>query len=201
MKKLFLALLLLVSTVVFAEETTWKSDAAHSKALFTVSHMVINEVTGRFNDFDVTLVQTGSDFVGSKVTVTVKAASVNTDNEGRDKHLRSEDFFSADKFPEEKFVSTAFEKSGENTYKITGNLTLRGVTKQVVLDAKFNGKMKSPWGNEVAGFKVTGSVKRTDFGLVWNKTLDAGGLLVGENVDLTFQIELGKEKKEDAPKK
>ncbi len=200
MKTFFLSFLLLISTVAFANETTWKSDASHSKALFTVSHMVVSEVTGRFNDFDVTLVQNGSDFSGSKVNVTIKTTSVNTDNDGRDKHLRSEDFFSAEKFPEATFTSTEFKKSGENTYKVTGNLTLRGVTKQVVLDAKYNGTMKSPWGNEVAGFKVTGAIKRTDFGLAWNKALEAGGILVGEDIELTFQLEFGKEKKEDVKK-
>lgn len=200
MKQLTLLFLFLFSTVAFSLDTTWKVDLAHSKALFTVSHMVISEVTGRFTDFDVTLMQSGEDFTGSNLSVTVKVTSVNTDNDGRDKHLRAADFFDVEKYPEATFNSKSFTKTGTNTYKISGDLILRGVTKSITLDAKFNGTMKDPWGNEKAGFKVTGSVNRMDYGLQWNKTLEAGGLLVGETVDLTFQIELSKEKKEEGKK-
>ena len=200
MKLLLFVLFFALTALLPASETKWKADITHSKALFTVSHMVISEVTGRFTDFDVSLVQNNSDFSGSKVSVTFKPASVNTDDESRDKHLRSEDFFYTEKYPEATFVSTAFDKTGDNIFTITGDLTLRGITKSVTLNAKYNGSMKDPWGNEKAGFKVTGTIKRTDFGLKWNKAVEAGGLLVGENVDLTFQIELAQEKPEDVKK-
>ncbi|TAK53416.1 MAG: polyisoprenoid-binding protein [Bacteroidetes bacterium] len=197
MKKLFLAIILLFTTTLVAGETTWKADVVHSKVLFTVSHMVISEVTGRFNDFDVTVVQPGNDFAKSKVTVSVKAKSIDTDNEKRDTHLRSEDFFHSEKYPEIRFVSKSFEPSGNNGYKITGELTIRDVTKQVTLTAKYNGLRKDPWGNEVVGFKATTTIDRTEFGLKWNKALEAGGFLVGDDVEMTFQMELTKEKKSE----
>ncbi len=197
MKNLLFTVLLLTASLAFAGDTTWKLDLSHSKALFTVSHMVISEVTGRFTDFDLNLIQKGNDFTGSTVSVTVKTTSINTDNDGRDKHLRSADFFDVEKYPEATFVSKSFTKNADGTYTVTGDFTLRGVTKQISLTAKFNGTMKDPWGNERAGFKVTGTINRAEYGLKWNKVLEAGGFMVGENIDLTFQVELVKEKNEE----
>jgi polyisoprenoid-binding protein YceI len=196
MHKSFLtAVLLAVSVLSLNAQSTWKIDAGHSNVIFTVSHMVISEVTGRFNEFDATLVQTGNDLTGSKLNAKIKASSIITDNEGRDKHLRSADFFDVDKYPEITFVSKSFEKVSENKYKITGDLTMHGVTKTVILDTKFNGQMNDPWGNTKAGFKATTEVNRKDFGLVWNKTLETGGVLVGESVGITINAEMNKEKK------
>jgi polyisoprenoid-binding protein YceI len=200
-KTLFLFILTLVTAFSLSAQTTWKIDVAHSKVLFTVSHMVISEVTGRFTDFDATLTQNGNDFSDGKLSATIKTASVNTDNDGRDKHLRSADFFDAEKNPEITFVSKSFEKTGKDTYKITGDFTLRGVTKTVTLDAKFNGTGKDPWGNTKAGFKATTTINRTDFGAKWNKALEAGGLLVGENVDITLQVQLNQQANEKQEKK
>jgi len=176
-------------------QTTWKIDAAHSSVVFHVSHMVIAEVTGNFKEFDATFVQTGEDFSGSRLDATIKAGSINTDNEARDKHLRSADFFDAEKYPDIKFVSRTIEKINDKNYKVTGDLTMHGVTKQVVLDMKYNGQMKDPRGNIKAGFKATTQVNRKDFGLVWNRTLEAGGLLVGEDIDITINAEMNQEKK------
>lgn len=195
MKKIFLLLLILLVTSFGAmAQSNWKADVAHSKVEFTVSHMVISEVTGRFTDFDVKMVQTKDDFSGSSLITTIKAASINTANEARDKHLRAADFFEVEKYPEIKFVSTAFEKTGADSYKITGDLTMHGITKPLVLDAKLNGQMNDPWGTTRAGFKATGSVNRKDFGIQWNKTLEAGGLLVGDKVDISISVEMLKEK-------
>jgi polyisoprenoid-binding protein YceI len=155
--------------------------------------MVISEVSGRFNDFDASLVQTSDDLSGSKLNASIKVNSINTDNEGRDKHLKSPDFFDAEKNPEITFVSKSFEKTGKNTYKVTGDLTMKGVTKPVVLDTKFNGQLKDPMGNVRAGFKATTTVNRTDFGVKWNKTLETGGLLIGEKVEVTINIEMLKQ--------
>jgi len=196
MKKTIIPIIvLLVSTLTASAQTNWKIDAAHSNVLFTVSHMVISEVTGSFREFDATLTQTGNDLTGSKLSAKIKVNSIDTDNEGRDKHLRSADFFDTEKFPEITFNSKSFEKVGDKLYKITGDLTMRGVTKAVVLDVKFNGQMVDPWGNTKAGFKATTTINRKDFGLTWNKTLDAGGLLVGEDVSISINAEMVKEKK------
>ncbi|MBI3193636.1 MAG: YceI family protein [Ignavibacteriae bacterium] len=181
-------------------QTTWKIDVSHSNVLFTVSHMVISEVTGRFTDFEGTLVQTGAEFTGATLNAKIKTTSINTDNEGRDKHLRSADFFDTEKNPEITFVSKSFEKTGKDTYKITGDFTMRGVTKTVTLDAKYKGSTKDPWGNTKAGFKATTSLNRMDYGVKWSKSLDGGGFVVGETIDAIFQIELTQEKLEQEKK-
>jgi polyisoprenoid-binding protein YceI len=199
MKKLLsLLIVLLIAALPVVAQTTWKIDPVHSKVLFTVSHMVVSEVTGRFNEFDATLVQTNDDFSESKLSATIKTNSIDTDNEKRDEHLKSADFFDAEKYPEITFESKSFVKTGENKYTITGNLTMHGITKEVVLDATMNGIVKSPWGNEVAGFKAETTVNRYDFGLKWNKALEAGGVIVGENVKVTLQVELVKQGKKES---
>jgi polyisoprenoid-binding protein YceI len=196
MYKLFFALaLFLAGAFNINAQSVWKIDVAHSNVIFSVSHMVIAEVTGRFNQFDATLEQTGTDLNGSRLSANIKVGSIDTDNDGRDKHLRSADFFDAEKYPEITFVSKSFEKVGDNKYKITGELTIRGITKTVVLDTRFNGEMKDPWGNTKAGFKATTEINRKDFGLVWNKTLETGGVLVGDIVGITINAEMNKETK------
>jgi polyisoprenoid-binding protein YceI len=196
MKKIFFAIFALVLYVSLAgAQTTWKSDPAHSKVSFSVRHMVISEVTGSFTDFDATLIQTKDDFSDSKLTATIKSNSINTDNDGRDKHLRSADFFNVEKYPEITFVSKSFTKKGKDKYKVAGDLTMLGLTKPVALDVKFNGQVNDMTGNTKAGFKATTKVNRKDFGIVWNKTLEAGGLLVGEDVDVTINVEMAKEAK------
>jgi polyisoprenoid-binding protein YceI len=196
MKKIYMPILvLLISVVLATAQTTWKVDIAHSKVQFTVSHMVISEVTGRFKDFDATLIQTSDDFSNSKLSAIIKANSINTDNEKRDGHLRSPDFFDAQKYPEITFTSKSFEKKGKDSYKITGDFTMHGITKSVVLDTRLNGQIADPWGNNIVGFKATTSVSRKDYGIVWNKALETGGFLVGDNVDVLIIVELQKEKK------
>ena len=196
MKNLFVVLIAIVLTVFTVNaQTTWKLDIAHSKVQFAISHMVISEVTGRFKDFDATLTQTKDDFTNAKLDATIKVNSIDTDNESRDKHLKSPDFFDAVKYQEIKFVSKPFEKSGKDKYRITGALTMHGITKMVVLDTKFNGQANDPWGNTKAGFKATTVVNRKDFGIVYNTTLETGGLLIGEDVEITISVEMAKEKK------
>jgi polyisoprenoid-binding protein YceI len=155
--------------------------------------MMISEVTGHFKDFTVMLTQGKEDFSGSTLTATIKAASISTDNDMRDNHLRSADFFDVEKFPELTFKSTSFEKIGEDEYRITGDLTMHGITKSVVLDTKYNGQLKDSKGTVYAGFKATGRVNRYDFGLKWNKSLEAGGILVSENVDITLNVKMVKQ--------
>jgi polyisoprenoid-binding protein YceI len=188
---LLMAGLLLAGTT---HATTWKQDAAHSQVKFSVTHLVISEVTGGFKDFDVTLTQGDADFAGSTVEATIKTASVNTENDTRDKHLRSDDFFNAEKFPLITFKSTAFEKTGKDTYAIKGDLTIRDVTKPVVLETKYLGQVTDPWGNLKVGFKATCSINRLEYGVRWNKGIETGGLVVSDKVDLTFLMELQKQK-------
>jgi polyisoprenoid-binding protein YceI len=177
-----------------AATQTWKSDAAHSRVSFGVSYMMLSEVTGRFTEFEATLAQGKEDFSGSSVNATIAVKSINTDNEGRDKHLRSDDFFNAEKFPAITFVSTSFVKTGEKAFRITGNLTMRDVTKEVVLDATFAGSITDPRGNTRVGFKATGVVNRQDFGVKWNRTLDAGGVVAGDEVNVTLLLQFLKQK-------
>lgn len=195
MKRLLLAAALLVAASASFAQITWKQDQSHSQVRFSVTHMVIAEVTGNFREFEVALVQKGTeDFTGSTLTATIKTASINTDNEGRDKHLRSDDFFNADTYPAITFKSTSFEKTGADSYVIKGDLTIRDVTKPVTLAARYTGQAKDPRGNIKVGFKATTSINRFDYGVKWNKAIEAGGLIVGETVDITLLMELNQQK-------
>jgi polyisoprenoid-binding protein YceI len=195
MKKAIMVFLAAVLVVSAATANSWKVDGSHSKVEFNVTHLMISDVTGRFTQFDVTLKQGKEDFSGSTVEAVIKTASVTTDNDGRDKHLKGDDFFNAEKFPEMKFVSTAFEKTGKDTYRIPGTLTIRDVSKPVVLEGKFLGSTKDPWGNTKIGFKATTTINRQEFGVKWNKSLDAGGMVVSDDVEVTLAIQFVGEKK------
>jgi polyisoprenoid-binding protein YceI len=195
MKRVFMsALLAFFWLSTLGAQTMWKADKSHSSVTFSVTHLVISEVTGRFNDFDVTLTQGKDDFSASAVEATIKTASVNTDNEFRDKDLRSGNFFTADSFPTISFKSSTFEKTGDGTFKITGMLTIRDVTKEVILDAKLIGTMTDPRGNAKMGFKATTTIDRFDYGVKWDRKLDSGGLVVSKNVDITLLMEFAKQK-------
>jgi len=174
-----------------AQASGWKLDKSHSKIGFTVKHMVISEVQGNFKDFDITINSSKDDFSDAQVGVVIKAASINTESEGRDKDLRSDNFFSAEKFPEIKFKSTKFEKSGDNIYKIYGDLTIRDTTKQVVFDVVHNGTLKTSRGL-MSAWKATLSMNRFDYGLKWNRMIETGGLVAGEMVHITITLELRK---------
>lgn len=189
-----LAFGLLFGLSLTTAQTIWNSDLSHSRVDFSVSHLVIAEVTGRFTQFEVTLQQEKEDFSDSKLEATIKTASINTDSEGRDKHLRSDDFLNAEKFPDITFKSTSFVKTGKDTYKVTGDLTIRDVTKTVVLDTKYNGSVTDPRGNVKSAFKATSSVNRFDYGVKWNKAIETGGLVAGDTVTITLLVELGKQK-------
>ena len=191
--KLYLVVLLLTTSLVLAQ-TNWKFDKAHTKIGFSVSHMVISDVEGNFKDFDGTVVSSSDNFENAKINFTVDVASINTDNEERDKHLRSDDFFNAEKFPKMKFVGKSLKKISGKNYKLIGDLTIRNKTKQVEFDVKFNGIIKDPWGNTRAGFSLEGEINRFDFGLKWSKMLETGGLIVGKDVTIEAKVELIKQK-------
>jgi polyisoprenoid-binding protein YceI len=177
---------------VLAQKSGWNLDKAHSSIGFSIKHMVISEVTGNFKDYDINFNSTKSDFTDASVVASIKVASINTDNEKRDGHLKTDDFFNAEKFPLITFKSTSFEKVGDNKYKITGDLTIRDVTKKVTFDATYNGSIKAPWGAQIYSWKATVSVNRFDYGLKWNKAIEAGGLIAGDTVNITLNLELNK---------
>lgn len=194
MKSILLALCLMVASSVFAQNTTWKIDNSHSKVQFSVSHLVVSEVTGNFKKYDGTITSTGNDFTKGKINLTIDVNSINTENDQRDTHLKADDFFNAAKFPTIKFVGTSLTKVSGNKYKLKGNFTMRDVTKPIVLDVVFGGTVKDLMGNERAGFKITGKVNRFDYGLKWNMLVEAGGAVVGKEVKLNCNIELIKNK-------
>ncbi|MCR4417220.1 MAG: YceI family protein [Ignavibacteria bacterium] len=187
---------ILFINVIYAQsknESVWVVDKAHSKIGFSVTHLLISEVEGHFKDFDLKVVSTKDDFVDAKIEFTAKTASIFTDNEKRDEHLKSDDFFNSEKYPEMKFVSKSFKKVGKNKYKLTGDLTIRDVTKPITLDVVYNGTVKDPWGNTKSGFNVTGQLNRFDYGLKWNALTELGGAVVDKIVKLRIHVELNKQ--------
>lgn len=194
MKKFMLLFaLVLMFNITNAQTTSWKIDPAHSSISFAVDYMVLTEVSGSFKDFSGTLQQEGEDFSKSSIDVSINASSITTDNEKRDGHLKSADFFDVQKYPSAVFTGTSFEKTGDNTYNITGDLTMRGVTKTIVISAKYAGQAKDPWGNTRQGFKGTTSIDRTEFGIQYNSALETGGLLISKNVNITLNIQFIKQ--------
>ena len=182
-------ILFLAASFSFAQ-TSWGIDNSHSKIGFSVTHLVITEVDGFFKDFNASVISDEESFEGSKIEFTAKTASIFTDNTKRDEHLRSDDFFNAEKFPNLTFVSKSFTKVNDKKYKLVGDLSIRDVTKEVVLDVVYNGTIKDPWGNTKAGFKLNGVINRFDYGLKWNAAIETGGLVVGENVKINANLEL-----------
>lgn len=175
-----------------ANKTQWKADTAHSEIGFKVKHMMITNVRGKFEDYNVSLTTEGEDFSTAEINFTAKTASVNTGQEARDTHLRSADFFESEKYPEMKFVSTQIEKMDEGDFILTGDLTIKDISKSVKLDVEFGGILKDPYGNDKAGFVITGKIYRKDWGLNWNAALEAGGVLVAEDVKLNIDIQFVK---------
>ncbi|MFQ3597789.1 MAG: YceI family protein [Chloroherpetonaceae bacterium] len=186
------ALFISVGTNSAFAQSTWTIDGSHSDVSFSVSHLVVSEATGKFKKFDGELKAKSDDFTDAEIAFTIDAASINTEDEKRDGHLKGADFFDVAKYPTITFKSKSFKKVDGNKYKLVGDLTMHGVTKSVELDVLFKGTAKSPWGQTVGAFKLSGAVNRLDFGLTWNKTLDNGGLLVGETVNITANIEVVK---------
>jgi len=168
---------------------TWQIDPSHSAIGFSVRHMVVSKTRGRFTRWSGQIRFDPKNPAASSVEVTIDPASIDTADAQRDAHLRSPDFFDVEKYPAASFRSTTIEDRGGDRYRISGDLTVHGVTKPVVLEATYEGSGKDPWGGQRSGFLATTSIDRKDFGLEWNKALDTGGLLVGEKVDLTLEIE------------
>ncbi|MFD1039074.1 YceI family protein [Virgibacillus byunsanensis] len=175
-------------------KTVWNVDAAHSELGFSVKHMMISKVKGSFNEFDAVIEADPSELTDAKIEVSVDVASVDTRQEGRDEHLRSADFFDVENYPKMTFVASDVKKKSDSNYDVTGDLTIRGTTKPVTIDVVYEGQSKDPMsGNTVAGFSGETTINRQDFGLTWNAAVETGGVLVGEDIKINFEIEAHKE--------
>lgn len=177
----------------FAQTARWEIDPAHSNVSFTVRHLMVSNVRGEFTKLAGGIDVVGTDPTTAKVAVTIEATSVNTREPKRDDHLRSGDFFDAAKFPTLTFVSKKVVSTGEGRLKMTGDLTIHGVTREVTFDVdSLTPPMKDPWGGTRAGAHATATIQRKDFGLIWNKALETGGVLVGDDVNIAIDVELVK---------
>lgn len=170
------------------EKTNWKIDNAHSEITFKVKHMMISTVTGHFDEFNANVVTNGDDFKEAKFDFSAKIDSINTKNKDRDAHLKSEDFFAAEQYPELKFVSKSF-----NGDKLVGDLTIKNVTKEVELDVDFNGIAVDPYGQTKAGLEIEGQINRKDFNLTWGAVTEAGSVVVSDKVKLGIAVQFIKE--------
>lgn len=175
-------------------KTKWGIDPTHSEIAFKVKHLMITYVKGVFKEFDASVYTTGEDFMTSDIDFWMSPASVETGVADRDTHLKSADFFDVENYKQIHFIGKSFEKvDNDGSYSLYGDLTIKDVTKQIKLDVEFGGVMKDPWGNEKAGFSINGKLNRKDFGLTWNAALEAGGVLVGEDVRISCEVELVKQ--------
>jgi polyisoprenoid-binding protein YceI len=186
---MILLALWLPGAAVPALAADFQLDPAHSSIQFQVRHLGISKVRGEFTDFDASFSYEPGKPASWQAEATIQATSIDTQNEQRDTHLRSPDFFDVAEYPTITFKSTGIEMTGENTARLKGNLTIRGVTKPVVLDLETSGTIVDPWGNTRAGFSASGTINRQDFGLTWNKVLETGGLVVGNDVGIAIEIE------------
>jgi polyisoprenoid-binding protein YceI len=190
------ATLALVGGIAQTDANTYKIDTSHSSVGFKIRHLV-GRVPGVFGDFAGTIEMNPDNLGAASAKVTIQAASIDTRNEDRDNHLRNEDFFDVKKFPTITYESTKVVGSGEK-FQVEGNLTMHGVTKPVTLDVEVLGVGPDPWGNTRIGFEATATINRKDFGISWNRALDAGGFILGEEVEISLAIEGVAEKKETA---
>src|SRR5690606_24472330 len=175
-----------------ATKTIWAVDPTHSELTFRVKHLMITNVKGEFRNFDASIESEGEDFSRAKVSATIDAGSIDTNNSDRDNHLRSADFFDVDNQREITFEGTALIKLDEDKYQLKGLLTMLGISKEIVLDVEFGGFVKDPYGNEKAGFSIQGKFNRKDWGLNWNAALEAGGVMVSDEVRVNGEIQFVK---------
>lgn len=170
--------------------TNWTVDQSHSNVGFSVKHMMVSKVKGVFEDYSATVTAADlSDLSDATITFDIQVASISTKSEDRDNHLRSADFFDADQYPTISFLSTDIAKDGDD-YKVTGDLTIKDVTKPVTFNVEFNGRGTNPWGVEVYGFEAETKINRDEFGLTWNAALETGGVLVGKEIKINVDLEV-----------
>jgi polyisoprenoid-binding protein YceI len=184
---------LFISMQSNAQLTKWTVDKSHSNVNFTVTHMTISEVEGTFKIFEGNVEHTKADFSDAKINFQVDIASVNTENENRDNHLKGDDFFNAAQFPTMKFSSTSMKPLGNNKYQLSGNLTIRDITKPVVFEVSYGGTVNTQRGRK-SGFKAKTTINRFDYNLKWDRATEAGGLVVGKDVDIQINLEMNEVK-------
>lgn len=172
-----------------SQQSVWNIDVAHSLIEFSVRHMMLAKVKGTFGRFQGSITLEGDSLVPVAAEVSIETASIDTGVQDRDNHLRSADFFDAEKFPKLVFKSRKMTPKGGDKYELEGDLTIRDVTRPITLDVTFEGRAKDPWGNERIGFSATGELDRRDYGLTWNAALETGGVLVGEKVRIHLEVE------------
>ena len=174
--------------------TKWSIDPTHSEIIFKAKHLVISSVSGRFNEFDGGVETEGDDFENAQAEFSAKVNSITTGNPDRDNHLKSDDFFNAEKFPEIKFKSTSIKKISKEQYEMKGDLTIRDVTKPIALEVLYGGIVDDPYGNTKAGFEISGKVNRKEYGLKWNAVTEAGSVVVGDIIKIDLNVQVVKEK-------
>jgi len=184
----------LVMTISSFAQSTWVIDNIHSKVKFSVSHLVISEVEGDFGVYSGTLQSSSPDFTDANIDFSVDVQSINTGNEMRDRHLKSDDFFNAERYPKMTFTSVSWKKTTDQNYLLEGDLTIRDVTKRVSFAVVYGGTVKDGYGNTKAGFKGTAVINRLDYGLKWNVLTEAGGATVGKDVTVTLKLEFSQKK-------
>lgn len=172
--------------------TQWTIDAMHSDVLFKVKHLMITTVTGRFTSFSATMLSDSADFSDAEINFTAETGSISTGLEQRDNHLKSDDFFNADKFPTLSFTSTNITPSGNGEFELTGMMTIRDTTKEITLKGEFGGIQQDFYGNTKAGFELTGKINRKEFGLMWDAVTEAGGIVVSDEVRLALNVQMQK---------
>lgn len=188
------AILLFVTAITVYAATTWRFDNSHTKIGFTATHMKITEVNGEFKEYEGTIKTEGTkDFSDAEIEMNIDATSIDTDNEKRDKHLKGKDFFNTEKYPNITFESKNLERVNDDEYELTGDLTIRGTTQEETFTAIYNGTVTGMRGKTRSGWKITGTINRFDYGVEWDETLDSGGLVVGEEVDINCNVELIKQ--------
>ncbi len=178
---------------VAEKKASWVIDPMHSEIQFKVKHLVISTVTGSFGQYDASFSNGQEDFSGAQINFSADVNSISTNNEQRDGHLKSDDFFNAEKYPKLTFISKELKKTGEGEYKLIGDLTIRDVTKTVELDVEYGGMMVDGYGNTKAGFEITGSINRKEFGLKWNAATEAGGAIVSDQVKIIANVQFAKQ--------
>lgn len=193
--KNIVTLLLFTSMFAIGQEASWTIDKSHSSIGFDIDHLVISQTEGTFNEYDAIIKADAADFSDATFNITIQAASVDTKNEGRDKHLRNADFFDVEQYPTINFKVTEFMKLADKNYKVTGLFTMHGVTKEVILDAVFGGIITHPSFGTRAGLRITGVLNRYDFDLKYNAAMEAGGFILGEEVRIDCRLEMVKQKK------
>lgn len=175
--------------------TKWILDPSHSQIQFKIRHLMVSYVTGSFTQFDASVETTGEDFTTAKVKFTADVKSISTNNEQRDAHLKNNDFFDADNYPHLEFESTRLVKVSDDEFDVYGTLTIRGVRKEIVLHAEYGGIMTDPWGNSRTGFSISGKINRKDFGVSFGLVSETGGVMLGDEVKISANVEFIKEAK------